>query len=102
MFYGIDFKGWITLAQKYGLPDPLDIMIDPWRPDRWGLYFKYAVTIHCNAKLRCEAAEMDSLQYLESSAGECQVRKATVVSWMTLGVFKTCENLAKILKLTNV
>ena len=64
MVYGTDFKGWSTLArltyQKNGVPDPLDIMIDPWRPDRWGLYFKYAVTIHCNAKLRCEAAEMDS------------------------------------------
>ena len=114
MFYGSEFKGWSTLArltcEKYGLPDPLDIMMEPWRPDRWRLFCKEAITTQWEAKLRCEAADMDSLHYLDTASlnlstpmniwiraglDSGQVRKATIVSWMTLGVFKTRENLSK-------
>ena len=114
MFYGHNFKGWSTLArktcQKYDLPDPLDIITNPWRPDRWRSHCKEAITAHWENKLKSEAAKLNSLQYLDveslnltnsmniwlrAGLDSNHVRKATVVSWMSLGIFKTRENLAR-------
>ena len=116
-FYRNNLKGWSTLArltcQKYDLPDPLEVMTNPWRPDRWRQHCKLVVTKHWEHLLVSEAVEMDSLQYLDieslnlttpmniwrrAGLESAQVRKATVVSWMVLGVFKTRENLAKMKK----
>ena len=117
VFYGNNLKGWSTLArqtcQKYDLPDPLEVMTNPWRPDRWRQHCKQIVTTHWEHTLVSEAVELDSLQYLDleslnltapmniwirAGMDSVQVRKATVVSWMVLGVFKTRENLAKMKK----
>ena len=114
MFYGNNFKGWSTIArktcQKYGLTDPLDLIMEPWRADRWRLHCKQAVTTHWETKLRYEATEMESLQYLDCESlslsapmniwvragmDSGKVKKTTIVSWMGLGIFKTRENLHK-------
>ena len=88
-------------------------MTNPWRPDRWFQHCKQIVTSNWEHTLVSEAAELDSLQYLDleslnltapmniwirAGMDSVQVRKATVVSWMVLGVFKTRENLAKMKK----
>jgi hypothetical protein len=114
MFYGNKLKGWSTLVRqichKYDLPDPLDYMCNPWRADRWRSHCNQVIHTYWVNKLRSEAAELDSLQYLDleslnldttmnvwrrAGLNSEQSRKATVVSWMILGVFKTREKLAK-------
>ena len=115
-FYGINFPGWSGLVRrtclKYDLPDPLQYMLHPWRQDRWRTHCKKVVENHWNIKL-IEAAETPTLKYLDTEyvsttvpmriwqlAGLCSdsVKQATIVNWMTLGVYFTRELLHKMKK----
>ena len=99
----------------YGLHKTLvfTTMYIPWRADRWRGHCSQVINTHWANKLRSEAAELDCLQYLEleslnldvpmniwrrAGLNSEQATKATVVSWMLLGVFKTREKLAKMKK----
>ena len=46
--YDIDFEGWSGLCRStcalYGLDDPLDIIQQPWKSDRWQEHCRVAVT----------------------------------------------------------
>ena len=114
VFYGSEFGGWSGLvrqtAQKYSLPDPVDYMMSPWRPDRWRAHCRDVIASQWESKLKQKAEAMSSLNLLDisslsilqpakvwSMAGldSTEVRKAAVVSWMTLGVYKTRETLHK-------
>ena len=69
MFYGHELKGWSTLVrktcQKYDLPDPLEVMTHPWRPDRWRSHCKEVVTKQWEEKMKGEALSLDSLKHLD-------------------------------------
>ena len=116
-FYGSDFGGWSGLvrqiASKYSLPDPLDYMKSPWRPDRWRSHCQERISAHWDTKLKQEAETKLSLIFLDisslsvtkpakiwSMAGleATETKKACIVNWMTLGVYKTRENLHKMKK----
>ena len=111
-FYGNNLKGWGSLVRhvchKYDLPDPLQYMSNPWRADRWRGHCSQTVSRYWVEKLRSEAAAMDSLEHLDieslnldmpmntwiqAGLNSEQSKKATVVSWMLLGVFKTRKRL---------
>ncbi len=46
--FDINFEGWSALLRRtcliYGLEDPLDILQEPWRSDRWRQHCKEVVT----------------------------------------------------------
>ena len=106
-FYGINFNGWSGLVRKicfkYGLPDPLQYLQHPWRPDRWRAHCKKIVQDYWDKRL-LEATR--SMKYFDTEyastrvpmrvwqlAGLCSasVKQATIVSWMLLGVYFTRE-----------
>jgi hypothetical protein len=114
-FYGMNFTGWSSLVRKtchkYGLPDPLQYMQYPWRPDRWRDHCKRTVRDYWEKQLLQTVG--DSLRYMDMEyaslqipmrvwqmAGLCSdsVRQATVVNWMLLGVYRTRELLYKMNK----
>jgi hypothetical protein len=114
-FYGVNFTGWSSLVRKtchkYGLPDPLQYMQYPWRPDRWRDHCKRTVKDFWEKQLLQTVGE--SLKYMDMDyaslqipmrvwqmAGLCSVnvRQATVVNWMLLGVYFTREFLHKMKK----
>ena len=113
-FYGTDFGGWSGLvrltARKYSLPDPAEYMKAPWRPDRWRAYCQDKIAIHWDTKLKHDAEPKPSLIFLDiyslsvtkpakiwSMAGldSAEVKKACIVNWMLLGVYRTREVLHK-------
>ena len=117
-FYGLSFNGWSSLTRKtclkYGLPDPLQYMENPWRPDRWREHCKRTVISYWETQLHQTTA--NSLKYMDFNyaslqipmrvwqmAGLCSenVRQATIVSWMLLGVYFTREFLFKMKKVSS-
>ena len=119
-FYGNNLKGWGSLVRqichKYGPPDPLQYIPYPWRADRWRSHCSQVVSRHWLEKLQLEAAGMDSLEHLDieslnlsmpmntwrqAGINSQQTKKATVVSWMLLGVFKTRKKLFVMKKAKN-
>ena len=54
-FYGINFSGWSGLVRRtcaqYNLPDPLQYLQHPWRPDRWRDFCKKTIADHWDRKL---------------------------------------------------
>ena len=111
-FYTEGFHGWSALARKvcvkYGLPDPLDYMKYPWRPDRWRSHCRQVVGRFWEDKLKGDAKQKDSLEYFDVDSASLlepmqtwslagldsrEVKKATIVNWMQLGVYKTREKL---------
>ena len=54
-FYGINFTGWSGLVRRtclqYNLPDPLQYLQYPWRPDRWRAHCKQVVQKFWDRKL---------------------------------------------------
>ena len=117
-FYGLSFNGRSSLARKtclqYGLPDPLQYMENPWRPDRWREHCKRTVTNYWETQLLETTG--NSLKYMDldyaslqipmrvwQMAGLCSenVRQATIVSWMLLGVYFTREFLFKVQKISS-
>ena len=118
--YGNNLKGWGSLfrqiCHKYGLPDPLQYMSYPWRADRWRSHCSQVVSRHWLEKLQLEAAGMDSFEHLDieslnlsmhmntwrqAGLNSQQTKKATVVSWILLGVFKTRKKLFVMKKAKN-
>ena len=108
-FYGIKFNGWSGLVRrtclKYGLPDPLQYLQYPWRPDRWRNYCKKTVQEYWDQKLKI-AADTTSLKFLDIEYSSTSVpmrlwplagldsenvKQATIVNWMLLGVYFTQE-----------
>ena len=116
-FYGVNFPGWSGLVRRtclqYSLPDPLQYLHQPWRPDRWRAYCKKTVQHYWGKKLLHAVVETPSLKYVDTEsaslsipmrgwqlAGLCStsVRHNTVVNWMLLGVYFTREKLYKMKK----
>ena len=79
-------------------------MANPRIADRWRGHATEVVSKHWNEKLKLEAASLDSLEYLDilslnlstpmniwrwADLNSEEVKKATVIIWMQLGVFKT-------------
>ena len=108
-FYGISFNGWSGLARKtclkYGLPDPLQYLQNPWRPDRWRSHCKQTVQNYWDERL-LEAANTKSMKYFDceyastrvpmriwqmAGLNSFNVKQATIVNWMLLGVYFTRE-----------
>ena len=113
-FYTSEFGGWSGLvrktAEKYSLPDPGQYMLSPWRPDRWRSYCRGVITEKWEDDLKQKAESLKSLSLLDieslslmkpakiwSMAGldSVEVKKAAVVNWMQLGVYRTREALYK-------
>ena len=109
-FYGINFTGWSGLVRRtclqYNLPDPLQYLQYPWRPDRWRAHCKQVVQKFWDRKLINIAEDMPTLIYMDTEyistsvpmriwqlAGLCSdsVRAATIVNWMVMGVYFTRE-----------
>ena len=114
VFYCSKFGGWSGLVrkttEKYSLPDPAHYMMHPWRADRWRSHCRDVIADHWDHKLKQTAEVMNSLYLLDvpslsimkpaklwSMAGldSKEVKKAAVVNWMILGVYKTREILHK-------
>ena len=116
-FYGANFTGWSGLVRstcyKYGLPDPLQFLQHPWRPDRWRDHCKKTVISYWEKELLQVVTNTPSLQYIDTEAlslsipmrgwqlaglNSVSVREATIVNWMLLGVYFTRELLHKMKK----
>ena len=89
---------------KYGLPDPLQYLEHPWRPDRWRDNCKLTVRYYWENEFLKVVQASDTLKYVDTEyasvsvpmrvwqmAGLCSksVRQATVQNWMILGVYYT-------------
>ena len=113
----IDFPGWSGLARRtaalYNLTDPLEIFQNPWESDRWSKHAKTEVLKYWTTLLKESAASYPSLNILDTSrlsltsphpmwiaagSNPVSVRKATVVTWLLLNVYKTGERLHKMKK----
>ena len=116
-FYCEGFHGWSALARtvctKYNLPDPLEYFQKSWRPDRWRKHCMKAVGNYWESQLKEAARPKDSLVHFDiesaslfrptqpwvlASLDSLEVKKATVVNWMQLGVYKTREKLLQFRK----
>ena len=111
-FYDINFTGWSGLVRKtclkYDLPDPLQVMLHPWRPDRWREYCKQKIIIFWENYLKSnlvnseqavlidvEKLSLSKPMQLWDQAGldSLDVRKTTISSWMLMGIYQTKEKL---------
>ena len=116
-FYGITFNGWSGLVRqtclKYNLPDPLQYLLYPWRPDRWRNYCKGEVEKFWNRELLDIVENTPSLCYMDTGYASTSVpmriwqmagldsvcvRAATVVNWFVMGIYFTREMLHKMKK----
>jgi hypothetical protein len=116
-FFDDKFTGWSAVVRKtaevYGLPDPLQYLQHPWRPDRWRSHCRTAITEHWDQKLRTEAEPRSSSEYVDLSSlstttpmriwqqaglSSNDVKHATTVSWMYSGAYFTRELLHKMHK----
>ena len=107
-------------ASKYGLPDPLQYLENPWRPDKWRSHCKEIIFDHWDKKLKEAAKEQQnqgqSLELFDISgltiqkphrlweaAGRtsAEVTKACVVNWMLMGVFLIRDKLYKFKKVNS-
>ena len=101
-------------AQEYGLPDPLQYLEKPWRPDRWRSHCRQIISEKWDKTLREEAAPKTSCQFtdLDSMSTSTPMRiwqqaglssadstEATVVCWMYCGVYFTKEFLFEMRKI---
>ena len=62
-FFDDKFGGWSGLvrktAAKYDLPDPMQYLLHPWRPDRWRCFCREKITTHWDRKLKDELLNAD-------------------------------------------
>ena len=69
-FYGVTFTGWSGLVRRtchfYGLPDPLQYLQNPWRPDRFRDHCKKSVISYWETKFLQTVEETPSLQYTDT------------------------------------
>ena len=74
-FYGLSFNGWSSLARKtclqYGLPDPLQYMENPWRPDRWRDHCKRTGISYWETQLLQTTA--NSIKYMDLDYASLQI-----------------------------
>ena len=116
-FYGVNFPGWSGLVRRtclfYGLPDPLQYLLNPWRSDRWRDHCKKVVTSYWENKLIKIIDKTPSLEYIDTSTASLSipmrgwqlaglssvnVREATIVNWMIMGTYFTRDLLFKMKK----
>ena len=94
----------------YGLDDPLDIIQQPWKSDRWREHCRKAVTEYWLRVLleSCETystldlfdtsrLDLSSPHPIWTAAGRDDVatRRATYCMWLLLGVYNTAERMHK-------
>ena len=112
--YDVKFPGWSGVARRtaalYGLPDPLELFQQPWVSKRFGDFAKETITKYWASYLQKSAKtyEENSLVLLDTSrlrlttphpiwmpagSNSISVQRATVVTWILLGVYKTRERL---------
>ena len=113
----IHFPGWSGLARRtaalYGIIDPLELFQNPWESKRWSQFIKKTVFRYWTTLLQNNASSYTSLNMLDTSrldltaphpiwsaagSNPISVRKATVVTWLLLNVYKTGERLHKMKK----
>ena len=119
-FFDEKFGGWSGLvrktAEKYGLPDPLLYMVNPWRPDRWRAHCRTEIVKFWDNKLRNEVQyskdgeQKSSAIFIDTESvstthpmriwqqaglSSQAVKEATPVSWMFCGTYFTRELLYK-------
>ena len=106
--YEINFPGWSGVARRtaaiYGIYDPLEIMEQPWRSDRFSSYAKDIITKYWTEILKESADSYESLNLLDKSrlnlesphpiwtyAGSdaVNIQRTAIVSWFLLGTYKT-------------
>ena len=112
--YDVKFPGWSGVARRtaalYGLPDPLELFQQPWVSKRFGDFAKETISKYWASYLQesAQTYEENSLRLFDSSrltltsphpiwlaagSNSISVQRATVVSWLLLGVYKTMERL---------
>ena len=115
--YDIEFPGWSGLVRQtcvlYGLDDPLELIQQPWRADRWRLHCKTVVTEYWVTVLRKSCTTYSTLDLFDTArlrldsahpiwvaAGRDSVAtsRATYVFWLLLGVYNTGDRLFKLKK----
>jgi hypothetical protein len=121
-FFDDKFGGWSGLVRKtaavYGLPDPLQYMGHPWRPDRWRSHCREVITSYWDCKLTNELRNNDGEQkssaifvdletvststpmriWQQAGLNSNSVKEATPVSWMYCGTYFTRQLLNKMKK----
>jgi hypothetical protein len=121
-FFDDKFGGWSGLVRKtaaqYGLPDPLQYMVNPWRPDRWRSHCAEVITSYWNKKLKSQLTNDDGTEktsvalvdmealstsvpmriWQQAGLNSQSVKEATPVTWMYCGTFFTRELLEKMKK----
>ena len=107
-FFDEKFGGWSGLVRKtaleYDLPDPLQYLDKPWRPDRWRAHCKMVISTKWDKKLRQELEPKSSSVYIDieslstttpmrifqqAGLNSGAVKEATIVCWMFCGVYFT-------------
>ena len=118
--YGIKFSGWSGVARRtaalYGLPDPLELFQQPWSSKGFSQYAKREITKYWASYLQNSASSYDSLYLLDTSrlsllephpiwtaagSNSISIQRATVVSWLLLGVYQTRQRLYSINKVSS-
>jgi hypothetical protein len=109
-FFDEKFAGWSGVARRtaavYGLPDPMQYLEHPWRPDRWRSHCRTVISDYWDEKLRADArprssslfADVDSLSttvpmriWQQAGINSVSAKQATIVSWMYCGTYFTRE-----------
>ena len=109
-FFDDKFAGWSGVVRRtaavYGLPDPMQYLEHPWRPDRWRSHCRTVITEYWDTKLRADALPRSSSQYADieslsttvpmriwqqAGLNSTAVKQATIVSWMYCGTYFTRE-----------
>ena len=77
----------------YGLPDPMQYLEHPLRPDRWRSHCRTVITEYWDTKLRADALPRSSSQYadIESLSTTVQMR-----IWQQAGLNSTAVKQATI------
>ena len=115
--YDIDFPGWTGVVRKtattYGLDDPLELLQQPWRADRWRQHCKKVITEYWVKVLHESCQSYTSLDLFDVSrllleaphpiwvaAGRdsYSTSQAVYQLWLLLGVYNTQERLARMKK----
>ena len=110
--FDINFPGWSGLVRRtaavYGLLDPLDLMEQPWRPDRWRQHCKKEIVKYWIDVLHKACIPLSTLDLFDTSrlllksphpiwvASSCDsisTTRATYVMWLLLGVYNTGKRL---------
>ena len=76
-FYDVNFPGWSGLVRrtclKYGLPDPLQYLQNPWRADRWRQHCKKQVQDYWELELIQVVENSQTLQYVDTESASLSI-----------------------------